>query len=157
VDDPSRQRLDRVWNQNAAPVILRRGPGNPLRMRLPYRSLNRAWLQGDGRRNPAWKQQGKFWELPQAWFDRLVDQCLSDFGKVYVIQPHRAQEKCAPACWDAAGHECQCSCLGANHGVGSPSGRWKIVSEAFAARWGQREVACRLIERKSDLLSRIIS
>jgi hypothetical protein len=147
--ESERERLRRVWNQRAIPVILRR-PQGPLRMRLPYRASNRAWLRGPGRINPAWKLMGRYWELPRAWFDRLVDQCLFDFGRVYVVQPYREQEKCAPACWNAKGHECQCSCMGLNHGIHDDDGRWKIVSEAFATRWGPQEVACRLIQARSE-------
>ncbi|WP_354134437.1 hypothetical protein [Bradyrhizobium sp. S3.9.1] len=65
-------------------------------------------------------------------------------SKVYIIQPYREQEICARACQEAQGHECQCSCMGANHGVGN-DGSWFEVSDTFSTRWGERELACRLL------------
>lgn len=147
MDEGSKEQLRRVWGQEAVPVLYRRGPGNPLLARLPYDVTNRAWLQASGRKNPVWDTKARRWELPQAWFNKLVTRCLDRFGRVYIIQPYREQEKCAPACWAAEGEECQCSCMGVNHGASSPGGRWKIVSEAFATRWGERHLACRLLSK----------
>ena len=103
--------------------------------------------RGEGRIKPVWLKDEKYWELPQAWFDSLVKRCLQRFGKVYIIQPYHAQEKCAPACWSAEGEVCECSCMGANHGSGHPGGRWKVVSDTFATRWAGRDLACRLLTR----------
>ncbi|MEP1497973.1 MAG: hypothetical protein ABJK50_20985, partial [Pseudophaeobacter sp.] len=61
-----------------------------------------------------------------------------------IIQPYREQEICARACQEALGHECQCSCMGANHGAGN-DGSWFEVSDTFSTRWGDRELACRLL------------
>lgn len=142
------ERLRTVWNQDATPVLLRRGKGKALRVRLPYRATNRAWLRKDRRSIPKWDSSRQFWEVPQAWFNPLVRESLATFERVYIIQPYRDQEKCAPACWNAEGDECQCSCMGANHGMQSPGGSWKVVSDAFATRWGAEELACRLVERR---------
>ena len=147
MDDESHERLKRVWNQQLVPVLYRRGPGNPLLARLPYAPENRSWLRGEGRIKPVWLKDEKYWELPQAWFNSLVKRCLQRFGKVYIIQPYHAQEKCAPACWSAEGEVCECSCMGANHGSGHPGGRWKVVSDTFATRWAGRDLACRLLTR----------
>ena len=68
-----------------------------------------------------------YWELPKSWFNDFVDRALQRYGKVYIIQPYREQEICARACQEALGHECQCSCMGANHGVGN-DGSWFEVS-----------------------------
>jgi len=114
-------------------------------MRLPYKEGNRAWLKHYGRINPQWIIPKKHWELPQAWFNDLVSRSLSRFGRLYIIQPYRAQEKCAPACWNAQGHECQCSCMGANHGSQREGNGWYIVSDTFATRWNTVELACRLL------------
>ena len=144
-DEDTRERLRRVWKQSSTPVVYRRGKGFPLLARLPYGVNNRAWLQALGRRHPVWDTQRHHWELPKAWFNELVRLCLQRYSRVYIIQPFHDQEKCAPACWNAAGEECQCSCMGLNHGSGHPGGQWKIVSDAFATRWGDRELACRLL------------
>jgi hypothetical protein len=62
---------------------------------------------------------------------------------VWVIQPYREMEKCAPACWNAKGDWCECSCLGVNHGAGQPGG-FTVITEYFAFRWSEVEYATRL-------------
>ena len=148
----STERLKAIWEQCAIPVVLRRdGPGDLLRVRLPFGADNRWWLRNGRIRNPAWVG-GKecYWELPKSWFNDFVDRALVRYGKVYVIQPYREKEVCAPACWNAVGHECQCSCMGANHGSGNCNGFFE-VSDNFAVRWGKRELACRLIVSTMNL------
>ena len=145
----ARLTLNYVWKQKTTPVILRRtGPREKLRVRLPFADDTRQWLQ-DGRRTaPDWiGGNHAYWELPKAWFNGFVKQALHRYGFIYVIQPYREQEKCATACLNATGHECQCSCMGANHGAGT-DGSWFEVSETFATRWGELHLACRLMVTK---------
>lgn len=144
----SKERINSVWNQKRIPVIYRRGSGHPLLLRLPFRDDNRAWLRNYRRNIPDWNRDGKYWEIPKAWFNDTVNRSLDRWGKVYIIQPHREQEKCAPACWNARGHECQCSCMGANHGSHAYGGNWFVVSETFAVRWQSKELACRLLTKQ---------
>ncbi|WPP02696.1 hypothetical protein [Methylocella tundrae] len=137
--------LKYVWGQERIPVVLRRtGKGQRLRVRLPFAETNRQWLQNGRRTSPVWIDDKKYWELPKAWFNDFVERALAKYGKVYVIQPYREQEKCSPACQNAIGHECQCSCMGLNHGAGN-DGSWFEVSDTFATRWGDQELACRLM------------
>jgi hypothetical protein len=151
-DDGAKLRL--VWNQRETPVILRRtGKGEDIRLRLPTANasrdhmIHRSWIRNGRRSAVAWSQTMRCWEAPRSWFNDLVERCLDQFGKVYIIQPFREQEKCAPACMNASGHECQCSCMGANHGTGN-DGSWFEVSDTFATRWGDLQLACRLMERR---------
>jgi hypothetical protein len=138
-------RIADVWNQERIPVILRRsGKGQRIRVRLPYAEGNRAWLQNRRRTNPIRNSTGKYWELPKAWFNDLVERALLRYGRVYVIQPYREHEVCAPACQNAMGHECACSCMGQYHGSGN-SGSWFVVSDTFAMRFSGLELACRLM------------
>jgi hypothetical protein len=142
-------RLIAIWNQRTTPVLLRRGgKGEKIRVRLPYSDDNRAWLKNTRRHDPAWSKEHQCWEIPKSWFNDLVERALERYRAIYIIQPFREQEICAPACMNAKGHECQCSCMGANHGQGG-DGSWFEVSEAFATRWGQRELACRLLRKKT--------
>ena len=141
-------RLRKIWNQRSIPIVLRRGgKGQSPRIRLPYSENNRTWLKGDNKNSPVWIAGEKYWEVPKSWFNDFVQRALTKYGKLYVIQPFRKQEKCAPACMNARGHECQCSCMGANHGT-SNDGSWFEVSETFATRWSGQEIACRLMEAK---------
>lgn len=140
--------LTRIWNQHQIPVVLRRtGKGQLLRARLPYADNNRAWLQSGRRISPAWISGKRYWEIPKAWFNDFVERALETFGQVYVIQPYREQENCSPACLNAVGHECQCSCMGRNHGTGN-DGSWFEISETFATRWGDQMLACRLMKAR---------
>ncbi|MBP7721282.1 MAG: hypothetical protein KA155_01990 [Alphaproteobacteria bacterium] len=145
-----KKKLDDVWKQKRIPVIKRLGKEYPLLIRLPYQDNNRAWLQNGRRSKPKWDKNQTHWEIPKVWFNDIVDRSLERWGMIWIIQPHRTQEKCAPACWNAEGHECQCSCMGEHHGSQSSSRSWFIVSETFATRWGTEEIACRLLKRPSS-------
>lgn len=152
--------LRRVWKQDTVPVIVRKGKGHKLRVKLPkaredFELLRRAqaFLQATRPkgRQPVWLYQFNGWEVSQDWFSELVDHILNRFGAVYIIQPYREQEKCASACMNARGYECQCSCMGSNHGAGGPDAGWFEVSEVFATRWGDTHLACRLMKRAGDI------
>jgi hypothetical protein len=138
--------LRNVWKQKHIPVVLHRaGRGERLRVRLPFGDDDGRWLQNGRRTAPEWiGGTAAYWELPKSWFNDFVDRALHSYSKVYIIQPYREQEICARACQEALGHECQCSCMGAIHGVGN-DGSWFEVSETFSTRWGDRELACRLL------------
>ena len=139
-----------VWNQRRIPVVLRRmGQGQLLRARLPYAKSNHQWLRNGRAIAPIWISEGKYWELPKAWFNNFIERAFAKYGSVYVIQPYRPQEKCAPACKNATGHECECSCMGRYHGVDN-DGTWFEVSETFAFRWGDLQLACRLMIAKPE-------
>jgi len=140
--------LARIISQRSIPVGLRSSKkGEKLRVGLPFDALNRVWLQNGRRSKPKWDAKEKFWVLPKSWFNDFVVRSLERYGQVYIVQPYREQEVCAPACMNAAGHECQCSCMGANHGAGN-DGSWFEVSETFAARWNDEELASRLLVSK---------
>lgn len=151
MDSGTEQKLKKIWRQTSTPVLFRQGKGLPLLIRLPYSEDNRTWLKGGNRNRPVWDFQHKCWETPKAWFNDLVKKSLVRYKKLYIIQPYREQEKCAPACWNAIGHECQCSCMGSNHGSQSSSNNWFVVSDSFATRWGKRELACRLMKKNDTL------
>ncbi|HAS6765905.1 TPA: hypothetical protein GRI81_23720 [Vibrio parahaemolyticus] len=146
VDD---QKLAALLNQRLVPVLYRTGEkGAPLYVKLPFEKTNMAWLRNNATRKPKWNAEHKWWETPKAWFNDLVKRCLHKYGKVYVIQPYRQQEKCAPACWNAEGHECQCSCMGEHHGSMNSVNDWYVVSDTFATKWHHLSVACRLMTKK---------
>ncbi|WP_074855006.1 hypothetical protein [Thioclava dalianensis] len=145
--------IRRQWAQPDIPIIVRSGlKGDKLTARLPYRADNRQWLTGlaTGNRRPTirFAHMEKSWKLPLSWLNRFVDGALDRYGRVYVVQPFREMEKCAPACRKAAGHDCQCSCMGANHGASDGNG-WFDVSDTFSFRWGPQEAAIRLMTRRT--------
>ena len=143
-----RRRIEEIWRQSRIPVIYRGGKGKKVLLRLPYRDGNRNWIRNGKRTDPEWDASKKYWTCPASWFNDLVKRAVPEWGSLYIIQPYREQEKCAPACWNAEGHECQCSCMGANHGSHSSGSGWAIISETFATRWNNADLACRLLTHK---------
>ncbi len=143
-------KLRAIWKQKKTPVVYRQVGSKPLFLALPYSKDNRDWLRGDHRNHPQWNSAFKCWEIPKAWFEDVARRSLSRFGSVYVIQPFRIQQKCAPACWNATGIDCECSCMGANHGSGDPIGKWHVVSDTCAVHWGDRQYSCRLVKSSNS-------
>lgn len=138
-------RLAAIWRRADPPVMFRRDGSRPLLVRLPFSGDNSTWLRGEKRHKPKWNSQFVCWEVPVAWYDWLALRLLQRYAGAYLIQLYREQQKCAPACWNASGLHCECSCMGANHGSGHPGERWHEVSETFAFEWGPRKYACRLL------------
>jgi hypothetical protein len=145
MDEGAPEELRRIWRQDGVPVIYTRGKGFPLLVRVPFDLTIKHWLRGGRHRIPVWVSQYKCWGTPKAWFDSLLSQLLRRYGKLYVIQPHRDQERCARACWEAQGDECECQCMGEYHGKDRPGGRWYEVSDTFAISWGEPKLAYRLL------------
>ncbi len=150
--DEQDPRLRNIWKQREIPVVFRQARPKPLLVRLPFLNDNYAWLRGENKRKPKWNSQHIAWEVPIAWFDELIHRLLKRHGRVYVIQLHNEMQKCAPACWNAEGFHCECSCLGANHGTGHPGATWHEIAETFAFSWGPRQYACRLIVASNSSL-----
>ena len=136
-----------IWDNGTISVVLRRGGSNKIRLRVPFSNNNRKWLKnGPRKKEPTWYKAGKFWELPKSRFNELVEMILNRYGKVYILQPYREKEVCSPSCINAEGFECQCSCLGANHGSANHQG-WYEITEALAVRYGEQKLGCRLLEK----------
>jgi hypothetical protein len=134
----------RVWHNGRVPVVFKR-PRQSLLVRVPYQKNNRDWLLANGR-SIEWKAQFKAWAVPRSRFEEVVRLCLGVYGQTYVIQAYRPLEKCAPACCNAVGYDCECSCLGKNHG--SERELSHVVSETFAFERGERKLALRLLTQK---------
>jgi hypothetical protein len=141
-------RLTAVWKQRGIPVVLRRtGVGEKLRVRIPPSVDAFSWLKADRRIHPYWSNLHSCWEVPKSWFNDFVVAALRRYGRLYIVQPYREHEICSPSCLNAVGHECECSCMGANHGAGN-DGTWFEVSDAFAVRSTPTALACRLLQSK---------
>jgi hypothetical protein len=137
--------VEAVWFQYNLPVIYRSKQGKIL-VKLPWRPDNKKWLRGEGGRRPEWKPEGKYWSCPRTWYDRVLRLSMARFGAAYTIRPVQNMSKCAPACWDAKGPDCHCSCNGENHGRGIEAGRrWNVISETLAVEWGPERLCCTLL------------
>lgn len=121
--------------------------GTKVLVHLPYREDNKLWVRGLGITRPKYDSEHQAWKLPKTWFNGFVEAALVRYGQIYVVQPYREFEVCAPACRNAKGHDCNCSCMGQNHGTGDGDG-WFDVSDTFSIRWGRKEMALRLMALK---------
>lgn len=146
---PATSDLREIWRQSSVPVVFRRARPSPLLVKLPYAADNKSWLRDGQVRKPGWDAEHRAWEIPQAWFEKTVRSCIQRHHQCYVVQLHRERQVCAPACWDAQGLDCECSCMGATHGSGRPDGLWYEVDQAFAVSWGVQRYAVRLIRFKN--------
>ena len=140
--------LKAMWRQGQIPTIVKRAKPQPVLIRVPFAEDNLEWLRDDRRTKPNWNSQFKAWEIPTVWFDSTIKLALIRYRQAYVIQLYRVQQKCAPACWNAAGFHCECSCMGENHGGGHPGGNWYEVSDTFAVSWGVQRYSCRHLRVK---------
>lgn len=153
--DMSDAGLKAIWRQGKVPVIFRRSRPLPILVRIPFAQGNQEWLRDDRRSKPKWNDQFKAWEIPVAWFDAVIKLCLRRYHSAYVVQLYRAQQKCAPACWNAEGFHCECSCMGENHGGGHPGGNWYEVSETCAVSWGEQRYSCRHLRTKIAAVGKV--
>jgi hypothetical protein len=149
IPDLSQAQLKMIWRQGRIPVVFRRNRPLPVLVRVPYAKDNRDWLRVT-RTMPKWNSQYKAWEVPQSWFEAMVRKSLRRYREAYVIQLYREQQKCAPVCWNARSFHCECSCLGANHGMGQPNGNWYEIVATFAVLWGIQRYSCRHLKVKLD-------
>ena len=146
--DLSDSHLKAIWRQGQIPAIFKRAKPQPVLVRIPFAERNQEWLRNDRRSKPKWNGQYKAWEIPTVWFNSVIKLALRRYCEAYVIQLYRERQKCAPACWNAEGFHCECSCMGANHGGGHPGGNWYEVSETFAVSSGEVRYSCRHLRVK---------
>jgi hypothetical protein len=146
---PARRDAASIWRQQYVPVLYRPDHGELL-VKTPFSPDIRAWLRGEQLRKPVWNPGYRCWEVPRCWFEELIWRLLDRYRWLYVIQPYREKEICAPACWNARGHTCVCSCMGENHGLAVEENSWRVVDDTFAVRWGTKQLGCRLFRRGDD-------
>ena len=136
------ETIRRTWQQNDIPVILRPKTGK-LKVKLPEGRAAMRWLRRPGKHRPNWNKN--HFEVPATWLNHLLEMSLQKYKKTYLIQPYNEKEVCAAACQNARGNDCQCSCMGANHGQGEDGGAWFEVNETFKVRWKGSVLAVRLM------------
>lgn len=88
--------------------------------RLPFVPETRRWLQQAVQvRSPKWDPKQMVWVLPRNCATRLLRAAIDRFGGVEVYRDMTKLSRCTRSCLEAAGAECDCSCLGAHHGASS--------------------------------------
>lgn len=136
------ETIKRIWLQDQIPVIQRPKTGK-IRIKFPEGKIALGWLRQPGKHYPEWKKD--HFVVPASWLNYLITLCLNRDKKVYLIQPYNEKEVCAARCQNAKGNDCECSCMGANHGQGEDGGAWFEVDETFKVRWKGSILAARLL------------
>jgi hypothetical protein len=131
-----------VWGNGRIPVIAV-PPKGEIKLRLPYSEANREWLK-ISQRDPRWDKVERCWFLPRSWLNRQARRIVGKFGRCYIVQSVCETETCSPACLNAAGIDCDCSCRGEHHGSGNEDA-WFVINETFACRSEGREYSVRLV------------
>lgn len=100
------------------PTVYRPASTGRLVVWMPFDRRNRSWLHeqlGDYIR-PDWNKRTGHWEIARPHMRAVVEALVNKFGTVKVTIDTRAVSKCDTRCRDAEGDDCDCQCLGENHG-----------------------------------------
>lgn len=103
---------------------------------LPYARGTRGWLRsvcGTGTR-PEFDRARKAWTVARPHFRRIVQAVADRYGSVDVYVDHTVRHACGAMCRNAEGDDCQCSCLGDNHGNGRWHEGWQPVGDEWVVR-----------------------
>lgn len=150
--------LNPAWRFAREAIILKRG-GSPLMVRIPFAPDNRAWL-GSIRtqvRGLVWKRDDRHWECPAAWLGALAEVMVARYGRVWLVQEFDGAAGCNEACMNARGLDCECGCLGKNHGAGAADGWARRVEVADTCTLLGGIYGCRLLgPRKAGLFTGLV-
>lgn len=140
------EKFRQIWRQSNVPVIVRQEQPMPVLIHLPDSDKSEWWIPEGKRTTLSWNAQLECWETPRSWFNEMIQLSLKRYGDVQVVQLYRKIRKCVPACWNATGDDCECSCGGGNHGTRQPLAKGKTASDIFVFKSGSTEYACRRIK-----------
>lgn len=109
------------------PTVYRPAGSGRITVRMPYALGNRAWIHhnlGSGI-HPVWNTTDKRWELARNHLRATVEALVERFGIVDVVIDSYAVTRCR----DAVGDDCDCQCVGENHGGAAYWKHWHAVGE----------------------------
>lgn len=72
----NRARLRGILDQERIPVLIRTADAG-LRIRLPFRATNRAWLKGERRANPKGDRVRRFWTVSNSFATRWGESAVA--------------------------------------------------------------------------------
>jgi hypothetical protein len=111
--------------------------GGQVVARIPGRDRRR-WLQSSVRaRSPRLGDDGS-WELPRCCLTRLVTAAADRYGRAVAVRYMARLSRCSRACQQAAGADCDCSCLGQFHGQDSAAAWVELTGDVLVADLGER-------------------
>lgn len=92
-----------------------------LHVLIPYHKNNRQALRvltNARKSNVVWDKTNGYWTIPKAHLATLRDAFVDHYGACIVkVQAGKTPGKCHEVCQNAVGPECECSCVGAFHGI----------------------------------------
>lgn len=100
---------------------------------MPNARGNREWLRdvcGPGTR-PDWDKPTRTWRVARPHFRKVISALVARHGVIAVCVDIVVTRACGSWCRDARGDECDCSCLGENHGSGTWTAGWVPVSDEW--------------------------
>ena len=100
-------------------------------VKIPRINYPSYWLrrQIGSRSRPSWNAKSDRWEIARHHLRPLVEAMADRFAAVDVFIDSRAITKCDTRCRDAEGDDCDCQCLGENHGGAAYWRDWRLVSD----------------------------
>jgi hypothetical protein len=102
-----------------------------IRVRMPYAVGNRAFIHRTlgSLVRPDWNGAEKCWEISRQHMRATVEALADRFGVVEVAIDFRTNSRCDIRCRDAEGDDCDCQCMGENHGGAAYWRNWTQVGE----------------------------
>lgn len=118
---------------------------------MPFTKGNRAWLKRElgARIRPEYIGRGK-WTLARSHLDAVVAALADRFGRVDVFLDFAETQRCDVRCQSARSRECDCTCLGRNHGQGGITHGWKLVGDATLVLTGGKKRRHIVVTRKGE-------
>lgn len=120
---------------------------------MPYQGgSNRLWIKEalGTRTRPEWNKPAGRWEIARPHLKPVVAALIDRFGEVDVYLEFLAAERCDTRCVEAAGDNCECSCMGENHGGAGYWRRWRQVGDTTLIDLGRIER--HYLVRRDDLI-----
>ncbi|WP_202819032.1 endonuclease domain-containing protein [Actinosynnema sp. ALI-1.44] len=118
--------------------------------KIPARKGNRRWLHESVRiRSPHLDKDSGKWTLPRNCLTKLVTAAIDRYGYIVVCRDMSRLSKRTRTCLEAAGSDCDCSCLGAYHGADS-FGWFERVGDVMVADLGEVKRTAILYSAKAN-------
>lgn len=110
--------------------------GHRLAVVMPFARGTRYWLRevcGPGTR-PEWDRGRGAWLVARPHFRKVVEALARRYGSCEVLVDHNVASMCGAWCRDAEGDECDCACMGENHGGQFWHRAWTKISAEWAVQ-----------------------
>lgn len=127
--------------------------GRPARLFLPYRpalgpKFNRRFVNRLlPKRANLGMEPGWVWTFNRTHASAVMESVAEEFGTVEVFADYNSMTKCDRRCREARGEDCECSCLGLQHGGGMLMAGWEILVGENTVLSGDRVRTRRVLRR----------